>query len=725
MSDHPLRGLLCKALWLAFAACLACSESRPMAGDSESHFLARCDEACPGGLVCLCGVCTRACDADDACSDLAANASCQPTLDGAACGDEPRACAIECDGDARCEALGEDFTCRQRRCEPAQEADAGSASVDSGTPGELACLRPVDAFPTFGGGGFEVAGEYLLSSDRGALLRFDGSEWHVRELAEPVDAQGFGSIWAAAPDDVYYVTEPAIMHLDGVSAEPTLEPGEAAPTFFTGVYGFASDDVWAVGYGAPTCDDCSEPVFAEIYHYDGARWTREPQRFETTLWAIWGAAPDDIWAAGSLLLHYDGESWSERGTSVNGPMRLWGRSANEVYRVEPPQVFRYDGATFQALETDSHTVTDVRGLDDGELYALSDVATLLRYDGTRFLETPVAIPEPGNGRLDVFDGELLLLQHEAVYRLRGERFETLIESFDSGRLDGIWSAGDGEVLALRDDALLRYDGRWEVAARVPEGLGDLSLYALDGLASDDLWIAAFANEAGAPRAFHWDGDSLAPRELAPAPSFGVYDIYVDDDGEVWAVGEDSGEPIGGDEPVVSGPLALRFDAEIEAEPAALPQAARLIDGAGAEVYAAGDGLMRWDGSGFALVQDAPFDTIIDLYAATEDVLYLLGRRGDDPVAARFDGARFEELALPTGVSWQALAGIASDAVWLSGESADSRVALAHLEGDAFVLSDEFALPASGAARPIPLDAERLMISTYESTWLYECAGGER
>lgn len=66
-----------------------------------------------------------------------------------------------------------------------------------------------------------------------------------------------------------------------------------------GVYGFAADDVWAVG------DD------ATVLHYDGKTWTKVATAFDAAtvkpkLFSVWGSSPADVWIGGNgVMLHFE------------------------------------------------------------------------------------------------------------------------------------------------------------------------------------------------------------------------------------------------------------------------------------------------------------------------------------------------------------------------------------------------------------------------------------
>lgn len=52
----------------------------------------------------------------------------------------------------------------------------------------------------------------------------------------------------------------------------------------------------------------------DLHHFDGSTWeTIEAIDFVGDLAAVWGPAPDDLWAAGSAgsIAHWEGRSWKE------------------------------------------------------------------------------------------------------------------------------------------------------------------------------------------------------------------------------------------------------------------------------------------------------------------------------------------------------------------------------------------------------------------------------
>lgn len=111
------------------------------------------------------------------------------------------------------------------------------------------------------------------------------------------------SVWGTGPDDVFVVggleDQGEGYHFDGADWRKMKLP---AVPLLVWVFGFAPDDVWAVG------------LDGGVVHYDGAVWTRIATGTSEDLWGIWGASPDDLWIVGGdvgngapLLMHFDGD----------------------------------------------------------------------------------------------------------------------------------------------------------------------------------------------------------------------------------------------------------------------------------------------------------------------------------------------------------------------------------------------------------------------------------
>ncbi|HET7483681.1 MAG TPA: hypothetical protein VFK89_12570 [Actinomycetota bacterium] len=153
----------------------------------------------------------------------------------------------------------------------------------------------------------------------------------LRDLAEvtPTD------VWAVGGTETRDGGQALALHWDGETWTRAVLPTIGPFAHLTGIKAFASNDIWAVGDEIPA-DGRYPDTFA--MHYDGTSWTQaftpSPGRY-TSLTAIDGSAPNDIWAVGHrgldqpLALHWDGAAWTRIGLGgdFGDPTILYGVTA--------------------------------------------------------------------------------------------------------------------------------------------------------------------------------------------------------------------------------------------------------------------------------------------------------------------------------------------------------------------------------------------------------------
>jgi hypothetical protein len=231
-------------------------------------------------------------------------------------------------------------------------------------------------------------------------------------------------VWGAAPDDVLAVGGPlgngtpsAVLHYDG-KAWTDLQPGGTETFWWT--HGTGPTDAWIVGEKG------------RILHWDGAKLAESPAPATTaTLFGVWAAAPDDVWAVGGtpgrgaaapndVILHYDGSAWSASPPpQVFGRafFKVWGSAADDVYVVgEAATVWHRHGGAW-SLESNpplaSGTLLTVSGCDAQEVYAVGG-QDVLRSDGHAWSRVDVTLDNAVSGVACSAPGRVVLVGSAGV-----------------------------------------------------------------------------------------------------------------------------------------------------------------------------------------------------------------------------------------------------------------------------------------------------------------------
>lgn len=130
------------------------------------------------------------------------------------------------------------------------------------------------------------------NADNAMVWWWNGNQWF--DVPAPggwvysVSGDDQGSVWIANTLDVF--------RWNGLAMEAQPIPDDG----FRDVFALAPDDVWAVA------GDRS-------WHFDGNTWSEVPVPNGYSILHIHGLASDDLWAAGTDALHWDGVSWQPTG----------------------------------------------------------------------------------------------------------------------------------------------------------------------------------------------------------------------------------------------------------------------------------------------------------------------------------------------------------------------------------------------------------------------------
>jgi len=282
------------------------------------------------------------------------------------------------------------------------------------------------------------------------------------------------------------------------------------------MWGAAADDVWAVG------------AVGHVVHWDGTAWAEVSTPTTRRLRAVWGASASDVWAVGEggRLVHWDGTAWTNSSLATSGQLEgVWGAAADDVWVVgQGGALFHYDGGGWTDLTSAAITTADlleVRGTAAGDVWA-AGVGVVLHYGGASW--TPVDVGEVAEwrgiyprGAADVFLAGV------------GGR----VRHYDGGgwtaqpvptthNLNAIGPYGNGEVAAVGNaGTIAHYDGRtWMVVD--PGTSQDLNA----------LWTTPARGWAGGESGtlLRIDGNDLIGRVGSPTSQhlFAIYGTGLDD-----------------------------------------------------------------------------------------------------------------------------------------------------------------------------------------------------
>lgn len=424
----------------------------------------------------------------------------------------------------------------------------------------------------------------------GTVLRGDGDGWRGEPLPGTLPAgAALLAVHGSGPDDVWLVGEAGIvLHHDGsgfhvhdVSALVDGSAGAGTGTLY-GVYAAAPDAVFAVGHTG---------VSAVIVRYDGTEWSLSPldDATDRVLRAVWGFGSDDVWAVGDagLVRHLTAVSWEAVHSPVTEDLTaLHGLSADDLWVVgRAGKAMRWDGQRFidtsEGLEgalhavrvdrappvtpPDPSTVTDAGAAPSGptRVWAFGEDGAVFGHDGTRFWPVPSGLSVDLDGAARLAAGSLLAVGRGGVVQAWQDGARRL-QSFGSTR-NRLSTWGDGEALWVVGDELLRLDASGWHAESSPT---DRSLYGAWGdgtrvwavgtagtiaLREDDAWHDATpASADGAWLRAVWtsgsagfvvgnggvalslEGDTWVPVQTGTVED--LLDVWGATDDAVWAVG---------------------------------------------------------------------------------------------------------------------------------------------------------------------------------------------
>jgi hypothetical protein len=177
-----------------------------------------------------------------------------------------------------------------------------------------------------------------------------------------------------------------------------------------GVWGYATNDYWAVG---------GTGLQAHIWHYNGVAWTShtQPDQDARIIYCVHGDISTRAYCAGSgaFIADWDGVTWTVHAAAgdmigwefygtwasagnayvCGGDQGWWGASGgNGVILIEAPPA----GGTWQAygLPQSCPTLRAMWGFSDGNIWAVGDQGWILHFNGVNWTRSPEPAACAGN-----------------------------------------------------------------------------------------------------------------------------------------------------------------------------------------------------------------------------------------------------------------------------------------------------------------------------------------
>jgi hypothetical protein len=548
--------------------------------------------------------------------------------------------------------------------------------VETRAPAEQSVLhfRPENGSPVFYSpiyGVYAAAPHDVFAVTEGAVLHYDGNYWRAMDAGGCGCASEFYAVWGSDGRDVWAVGAfGAAAHWTGGEWNEVEIPDVGQEDLYA-IWGSSAGNVWAVG---------SNGIIA---HYDGVDWsTQAVDGFTEGLNGVWGSGPNDVWAVGDggSILHYDGVSWSEAATfPVLGLLAVWGTGPNDVWAAgaeteEAGVLYHWDGASWsQVTDPEIALAPMLSGWSSGPNDVwIATLADVVHWDGDAWTRMPVGAGAPLYGITGTSAGNVFTVgDYGTIARSTGGAFATQSLS-EEVTLLGLWGSSADDVWAVGGSTLLHRgeSGTWSNETTPGEDF----VRAIWGASASQVWAV------GDEVVIHYDGVEWSTvHDEAGLTLNGIWGASASD---VWAVGN-AGALLHWNGTAWTGSTAGTFDH-------------LAVWGSGtADVFAVGrsGSIQHWNGSGWTAMNSGTTVTLNAVWGSGASNVYAAGENG---TILHYDGN--------AGLNWTAVTtpaapGAYVNAIWGLGANniyvlANDGLDLLHWNGSSWRTMSQFSANAA-------------------------------
>jgi len=263
-----------------------------------------------------------------------------------------------------------------------------------------------------------------------------------------------------------------------------------------------------------------------VLHYDGNVWSEMAVPSAEVITAMWGSSSSDIFATGyadGIVIHYDGDKWDliRKGTAGEQSMDIWGSGPSDVFLgtyigFTTGAIIHYDGSTWTEHGL-QYAATGIWGTASDNVYAGIGPTigghqapnTVLHFDGSEWSELYVDI------------------ESEAT-------------------CTNVWGISASDIYFLcafgnngRNTGIVHFDGTsWTV---MEQGWPE-HLISISGSSHDNIYVVAvdLSDVVNTPGfIYHYDGSSWSKTGLGNSRLVGP--VWTASKEEAWAAGYDSSQ----------------------------------------------------------------------------------------------------------------------------------------------------------------------------------------
>ena len=408
----------------------------------------------------------------------------------------------------------------------------------------------------------------------GRVMHRTAAGWQLVDLGS---CTAFEAVWGTSATDVWISSSHDGGHTFHGGTQGFVEvTGVAAE----GLFGFASDDVWAVESG-------------RILHYDGAAWTTVYQQ-HAAYYEIWGSDPDHLFVAGFDWDKNSSAVWMFSAATASAPVEktfsgnvtptVGGTSANDVWFGEGTSLYHFDGTSWiYNARPGIAELYSIAAASPDAVWAFGAGGEILRYDGATWTT--------GNQSHTIYnswaasENDVWAATSQGLLHYDGTAW-SVSPGMTTGFFWGIWGTSASNVYAAGlSGRFFHFDGTAWSPVSVPV---NASWYSIEGTSANDIWASGYQGAL-----MHFDGTTW--KDMGRPTSSKIYAIHPLAPNDVWAASEAGLLHYDGTGWAISGPL----------------NAGKMLDvwGTANDLWTTGRGVWHYNGNTWTKLVTAPSSLI--------------------------------------------------------------------------------------------------------------------